>query len=241
LPALFRRREVWLPTWPGALLLLALAVLVVGLFGFEAYALLALHRPALGNAGAGARTLVVEGWMAPGDLQQAVAVVRAGRYDRVLTTGGPIEAWSADSLWQNYADRSAAYLRANGVTGVPVIAMPASAPARDRTYRSAVVVREWARQSGVRLEAIDLFSLGVHARRSWLVFRMVLGDDVEVGVLAAQPVEYDGRLWWTTSDGAKTTIGEVLSLVWTQCCFWPPALGSHEEHPAVAASPPAKS
>ena len=235
---LLRRREIWWPTWRGALLLLVVVVVVVAGLCTKAHDLLAPHKPARGPAGDGARTLVVEGWMEAGELQQAIAVLRAGRYTRVLTTGGPVLTWPGDTVWHSYAARAASYLRANGVTGIPVIAVEAPASAQDRTYLSAVMVREWAQHAGVKLEAIDLLSVGVHARRSWMLYRMALGDEVEVGVLAARPTEYDPERWWTSSAGAKATLGEVVSVAWTTCCFWPGARGSHEERWAVPAGPP---
>jgi hypothetical protein len=237
-PALWRRREVWLPTWRGTLLLLALTALALGVLGHQAYDLLAIERPARGPAGDGARTLVVEGWLEPPQLRQAVAALRAGRYERVLTTGGPLPDWPGTSpAWHSHAERAAAFLRANGVTE-PVIPVAAPATARDRTYLSAVMVREWAQRAGVRLDAIDLYSAGVHARRSSLVYRIALGDAVEVGVRSALPTEYDARRWWTSSTGAKTTIGEALSLAWTACCFWPPARGTPEERLEVPPAAP---
>lgn len=218
---LFRRRAVWLPTWRGALLLLAVAALAVAALGHQAYDLLALNQPARGAAGQGARTLVVEGWMPPEALREAVAAVQRGRYERVLTTGGPLVAWPGEHDWHTYAARAAAYLRANGVAGIPVIAVESPATEQDRTYLMALMVREWAQRSGVRLEAIDLLSVGVHARRSRQLYRMALGEEVEVGVLAARPTEYDPQRWWASSAGAKATLGEALSVAWTACCFWP--------------------
>jgi len=220
---LFRRREVWLPTLWGGLLLVAAAAVVIAALASNAHDLLAPHRPARGPDGRGARTLVVEGWMQAPDLLQAVAVVRAGRYERVLTTGGPIvDSWSeGSSAWPNFAERAAAYLRAHGVTGVPVIAVETPDVTRDRSYLSAVRVRNWVQRAGVAAQGVDLFSAGVHTRRSWLVYRMAFGDAVEIGALASQPAEYDARRWWTTSEGTKTTVGESLSLAWTKCCFWP--------------------
>jgi hypothetical protein len=102
-----------------------------------------------------------------------------------------------------------------------VVAVPTPLTTQDRTYLSAIAVRAWAQRSGVRLGAIDLYSVGVHARRSWLLYRMAFGDEVEVGVLAAQPSDYDAQRWWGSSAGVKATMGEVLSLAWTKCCFWP--------------------
>ncbi len=230
---LLRRRQVWLPTIWGWLLILAAAAAMACALAIEAYDLLAPQQPARGPGGAGARTLVVEGWLGRADLEQAAVLLRGGQYQRVLTTGGPIEPEIDAGGWQTFAQRAAALLRAQPIADVPVIALPAPASAQERSYLSAVMVRDWAQRSGTRLEAIDLFSAGVHARRSRLVYRMALGDAVEVGVIAARPTEIDARHWWTSSEGAKTTMGEALSLAWTKFCFWPGPVGSHEERWAV--------
>ncbi len=226
---LFRRTQVWLPTLWGVVVLLLLSAAGILACVHLAYGFLAPHQPATMNDGRGARTLVVEGWLDEAELGQAVAMFRSGRYERVLTTGGPIESWQGLLPWRNYAQRAAEHLRSHGLEGVPVVAVAAPASAQDRTFLSAVMVREWARQAGVTLDAVDVFSGGVHARRSWLVYRMALSDAVAVGVFAATPKEYEPARWWRTSAGAKTVIGEGLSLAWTKCCFWPGAPGSHEE------------
>ncbi len=240
-PALIRRREVWLPTLWGGLLLLALLALLGIALARGANSLLAPTEPARGADGRGARTLVVEGWLDAGELAQAVGVYRRASYDRVLTTGGPIERWDEPGGAANYAERAAAHLRTHGLADVPLIALPAPASAQERTYLSAVMVRDWAARSGLPLQAIDVFSAGVHARRSRLLYRMALGKGVEVGVIAAQPSAaystIDPQRWWASSAGAKATLGEALSLVWTTCCFWPAPAGSHEERWAVPAAP----
>ena len=219
--ALFRRREVWLPTLWGWLLLLLLAGAAVVVLGLSAPGLLALDAPARGPDGTGARTLIVEGWLNDTELAQAVAAFKRGRYERVITSGGPIEPWIDVGNWGNFALRAAAYLRAHGVNEVPVIAVPAPDTKKDRSYLNALTVRECAQREGLALTAVDVYSVGVHARRSRAIYRMALGDGVEVGTLAARPGDYDDERWWASSTGAKTTLNEVVSLAWTQCCFWP--------------------
>ena len=225
-----------MPTLWGWLVLMGVGAVAVVAFAHAAYGWFAPVDPARGTDGRGARTLVVEGWLDESELAQALAAFRRGRYERVLTTGGPIEPWVDVGDWKNYAVRAASTLRAYGIASVPVIAVPAPASKQDRTYLSAVMVRDWAAQSQVSLGAIDLYSAGVHARRSRLLFRMALGDAVEVGVLAARPPDFDAEHWWTSSSGAKSTMGESLSLAWTICCFWPAPPGSHEERWAVPAA-----
>ncbi len=236
MPRLFRRREMWWPTWWAMLLLIAIvAVLaVVGLRHLGTW--LAPDAPALGRDGAGARTLVVEGWLDQDALDDALALIARRRYERVVTSGGPLDGWREDRRWPSYAERAADYLRRHAAS-LPVTALPAPASAQDRTFLSAVVVRDGLRQQAAAIDAIDLFSGGVHARRSRLAYRLAFGPEVEIGVIAARPRQYPLERWWSTSDGAKAAVGELLGLAWTSCCFWPGAPGSHEERWAVPKSP----
>ncbi|MBV9891442.1 MAG: hypothetical protein JO090_11225, partial [Rhizobacter sp.] len=221
MPVLFRRREIWLPTLWGAIGVVALlAVLGLALLAHLGR-YLAPTEPALRSDGSGARVLVVEGWLDDEALDQAIALVRNGRYERIVTSGGPIETWREIQPWPTYADRAAAYLLRRGVRASAVAAAPAPPIEQDRSYLSAVVVRDWARTQDLSLDAIDVFSDGVHARRSRLVYRMAFGPDVDVGIVAATPRRWRVDRWWTTSEGTKSVLDELLSLTWTKCCFWP--------------------
>lgn len=237
MPPLFRRRPLWWPTLWGALLLSSVAalVVVVGARGLGGY--LAPIDPAHGKDGHGAQLLVVEGWLDETELDDAIAVFRRGDYARIVTSGGPIESWQEGIAYATFAERAANYLRRHGLSDVPVTAVPAPASGQERTFLSAVMVREWARREGLQLDALDLFSAGVHARRSRLAFRLAFGPEVEIGALAAVPRRYDVDHWWRSSDGAKTVLSELLGLAWTKCCFWPGAPGTHEELWVVPKTP----
>jgi hypothetical protein len=234
---LFRRRQIWLPTWQGALLLVVVfaTASLIALRHLASY--LAANDPITTRDGRGASTLIVEGWLDEDGLDAAIAVIGRGRYERVIASGGPIDGWREGRSWPTYAERGADYLRRHGVTSIPVVAVAAPESAQDRTFLSAVVVREWLRRQGGRIDAVDLFSGGVHARRSRLVFRMAFGSEVDVGVFAAAPRRYTLERWWTTSDGVKAVLDEAISLAWTACCFAPPESASHEERSPVPRLP----
>lgn len=219
---LVQRRQIWWPTWRGAALLLVLIGTLGSALVGSAYPLLSPRDPVRTADGRGARTLVVEGWLSKDELRQALAAFRAGHYERVLTTGGPIDPQIDVGGWKNFAVRAASALRAEGLSGAPVIAVPAPETSLERTWRSAVAVSDWAQQEEVALGSIDVFSAGVHARRSWLLYRMLFaGTAVPVGVLAAQRTDDDEAHWWRSSAGAKNVLGEAIGLTWTKCCFWP--------------------
>jgi hypothetical protein len=234
--SLFRRRTIWWPTaWGWAVLLVVVALLAfLGLR--HAASLLAVDAPARGADGLGARLLVVEGWLDANALDQAVARARSGRYERVLTAGGPLDGWIETPRFATFAERSADYLQRHGL---PVTAVPSPASQRERSFASAVAVRDWLAAAGRGGEAVDVFSAGVHARRSREIYRLAFGSDVEVGILAARPTGYEIDNWWTTSAGAKSVLDEAVSLAWTACCFWPPAAPSRPRAaPAESASAP---
>ena len=238
-PSLFRRRHVLLPTVWGALLLIALVVALATLALRHLGAWLAPNEPATARDGGTARTLVVEGWLD----EDVARRRRRPRRARDATSAsssraGRIETWRDERRFPTYAERAADYLRRHGVAGIPVVAVPAPASAQDRTFLSAVRRPRLAAPAARSRPMPSISSpAGVHARRSRLVYRIAFGPEVDVGVIAAAPHGYRLERWWSTSEGAKTAVGELLSLAWTKCCFWPGPPGSHEERWAVPKSP----
>jgi hypothetical protein len=213
--ALVRRRRVWLPTALGWLLLVAAMAAATVQAGRNLHAFLAQNRPV------GAPILVVEGWMDPNGLDQALAAYRSGSYARVVTTGGPIEHWPGSDGPATFAERAAAYLVRSGVPEAAVTAVPAPGTDQERTYFSAVMVRRWAGQSGIAVHALDVFSSGTHARRSRLLYQLAFGPEVQVGVYAARYPDYDPDVWWRTSLGARDVLVQAIGLIWVKCFFWP--------------------
>ena len=131
--------------------------------------------------------------------------------------------------FESFAHSARDYLLRRGLPADSVIAVPAPASAQDRSFLSCVMVREWAKQDGFAVEALDVFSAGVHGRRSWLLYRKAFGPGVRIGILAARPSEYDPEHWWRTSAGTKSVLSETISWIWTELFFHPGAVGSHEE------------
>lgn len=225
--SLFRQSTIWLPTLWGWLSLLAIG-LTMGVAGLRnLYPALAPNDPT------GARILVVEGWLAPKELEQAVQIIRKDGYKQVVTTGGPIRGWPELSAQTNYAKTAAEFLAQRGVPRNMIFVVPAPESAQDRTFLSAVVLRDAAPQLGLNVDAIDLFSSGAHARRSRLLFQMAFGPKVRVGVLAAKPAEYEPDAWWRTSSGIESLILQSIGWAWVKCCFWPGPRGSKLERWAV--------
>ena len=219
----FQKRQIWMPTLFGWLVLLLTCVAASFLLASNLYSFLALNEPV------GARVLVIEGWLAPDELDQAIEAFRKGKYERIVTTGGPVSGWPGISQDTSYANLAADYLEHHGVAPDLVAAVPAPKSAQERTFLSAVMFRESVQRFGIKLDSVDIFSSGLHARRSRLLYQMALGPKVQVGVLAGRPDGYDPDAWWKTSKGVEQMIFQSFGFAWVKCCFWPGPPGSQDE------------
>lgn len=204
-----------MPTLWGWLMLLFAGAAAVLLAGLHLYSFLAPRDPV------GARLLVVEGWIPADELEQAVLFCREGRYARIVTTGGPIQGEFEQGYPGTYAARARDYLIGLGIASDTVVAAPAPAVDKNRSYLNAVMVHEWAAQSGVTIDALDVFSSGPHSRRSWLLFATTFGPRVRVGIIPATPGTYDPQHWWRTSAGAKEVLAEAIAWLWTELFPFP--------------------
>jgi hypothetical protein len=229
---LFRARTVPIPTVAGALMLAVLvcALLTLGVRALPGF--LAANEPR------GRGLLVVEGWITRDAVRRAADTFRRGGYDALVVSGGPVEDPEWHGGYWTYAERVGAELRRLGIVEPALAVVPAPASAQDRTYRSALSVRQWIESTGRGVTDVDVFSQGAHARRSRELYRMALGPGVAVGSVSAPPSEYTLARWWQRSAGVKEVLAESINYAWTVLWFRPGPRGSHEEAWAVPARAP---
>ena len=213
LQGFLRRRECLLPTWRGWLVLLLACAALIVLIVRRAYPFLAVNDPVYNGA------LVVEGWMPDYALQQAITEFRRDHYSRLFVTGGPLDQGAPLSEYRTAAELGAATLLRLGADTNAVEAVPAPKVRVDRTYASAVALRNWLDQQAVAETNFNIISLGPHARRSRLLFEKALGRGCRVGVTAIESEDYDASHWWKSSDGVRTVIGEMIAYWYARLSF----------------------
>ena len=223
LPRLVRRRELPVPTPAGALALSAMLAVVAIVLVRTLFAFLAPVAPIGGGL------LVVEGWAGAPAFDEALRRFQSGRYERIVVTGGPIELDSPIAAARSWAEFGAQHLAARGIApgDVAVIASPASA--QDRTFLSAVTLRDWLAAQHIPVTRLDIVTLGPHGRRSRRLYQLAFGSGVAIGIVSATPTDYDPQHWWASSEGAKSVLGEAIGWGWSVCCFAPGDRGSEAE------------
>ena len=100
--------------------------------------------------------------------------------------------------------------------------IPSHISGRDRTYNSAVALRDWFREHNVTVRSINVLTEDAHARRTQLLFQKAFGSGVAVGVISVPDPDYDEKHWWRTSEGVREVLGESIAYVYARIFFHPP-------------------
>jgi hypothetical protein len=193
---------------------------IVSLFIFtvvllQTNAFLSKHEPLV------SKVLVVEGWLPDYALEKAVQRFKEDKYTKIITTGGPLGVGSYLKEYKDYAHLAKASLLAMGMDKENVIAVAAPDVKHDRTYHSALALKQWINENMFDVQAINLASLGPHTRRSTMLFRkafaeesIVLKNRVEIGSIAIVPEDYNPKKWYASSEGVRTTINELIAYIY---------------------------
>ena len=211
----FRRKNVYVPTTAGWLLLLILLLIISWGVLQSIYPFLSKPRKAVSDI------LVVEGWLPDNGLRDAIDYYRAHGYKKMIITGIPITQWTYTSPHSNMADASAETMRRMLFRDtIYTVSIPSNIY-RDRTYATAVALKmrfeEWNLPQD---QSFDLYSMGAHARRSWNMFRKAF-PDTHIGLLVATDLSFEPETWYKSSRGFRTVFSEWISYWYTTFAFFP--------------------
>jgi uncharacterized SAM-binding protein YcdF (DUF218 family) len=207
---LVKRRSVPVPTLFGTVVFVGAAAALFAAWWFKGESFLSItdRQPP--------EVLVVEGWIGPFGVRSAFDEFRNHGYKYVVATGGMSDQIWNDKRW-SYAlegEKQLLYL------GVPrsqlIVAVPVETESQ-RTYQSAIAVAKALRDANLHPESVNVFTMGVHARRSRLVFAKVLGPAYKVGAISWLPSLYLHENWRSSSEHAvdflKESVGYVFELL----------------------------
>ena len=210
------RRERWGLSWRGWSLVAMVVLFAAFLFLWRVYPFLAVRHRVDTNL------LVVEGWVHNYAIRSAVEEFRGGSYRRVFTTGGPVEGTGGYiNDYNTSASVGAERLINYGLPNESLQMVPSRVMNRDRTYSSAVALRNWFREHDASVHSINVVTEDLHARRTRLLFQKALGDNVTVGVIAVPNPDYDARRWWRYSEGVKDVVSETVAYIYAKFLFYP--------------------
>ena len=198
---------------------LAAIFLTFTLFWFRVYPFLAVtHR-------VNTNVLVVEGWIHEYAIRAAVQEFETNPYQFVFTTGGPVEGTGGyTNDYNTSASVGADLLKKFGLPAESLQMVPSHVMDRDRTYNSAIALRNWFHEHNMPVQSVNVLTENLHARRTRLLFEKALGPETSVGIIAAPNPDYDSKYWWRCSEGVRDVFGETVSYLYAKLLFHAPKL-----------------
>lgn len=131
-----------------------------------------------------AEVLVVEGWIGKDGVRAAAAEFDAGKYRYIVATGGQSENRQE---FFNYAELAEQEMIRWGIPKDRIIIAPTGEIEHERTFKSAVAAWRALQKRGICPEAINVLTLGLHARRTCLVYANVYAPGTRVDVVSWAP------------------------------------------------------
>ena len=208
------RKERWGLSWRGRLIAAGGAVLTAGVIITNIYPFLAL------TDRVDAKVLVVEGWVHDYAIQASLRELKAGRYERVFATGGPVIGTGGyTSDFNTAASVGADRLKAAGAPSELVQMVPCREVERDRTFSSAVALRDWFQQHHMTVQSLNVITEGAHSRRTRLLFERAFHGRVKIGVVSIPSPDYDVTHWWRSSQGMEEVLEQGFAYLYARLVF----------------------
>ena len=216
---LIKRKECWTVTWVGWISLLAFLSLFLGLilfvFLFNIHPFLAPTKPVKADI------LIADNCLSDHGLKILTNEFRSKNYKLIICAGGPLSLGSYLAEYKTGAELFAATLKKIGVNGEVIISIPSKPVKKDRTYASALAVKNWLDQNNIQPKGINVFSAGTHSRRSWILYKEAINKQIPVGIIASEILDYDPKKWWRTSSGVRTVLVETIAYIYVKLFFHP--------------------
>jgi hypothetical protein len=185
-------------------LILPLAVfMIIGLHPF-----LSLNRPI------DAKVLVIEGWLPEEALNYAANIFRNSRYELILTNGGNVKSKYSSMIDSTYADLSKNYLIQMGVDKEQIISIKTKKIRNSKTYNTALSTIDWLITNKKSIKAINVVSLGPHARKSYILYKKAAKGEINVGIISIPPVDYHPFLWCLSLYGIQFVIKNLIGFLY---------------------------
>jgi len=208
------RKQRWGLSWRGSLIAIVCGILAFALLLKTIYPFLAV------TDRIDAKVLVVEGWVHEYGIDASVRELKTGGYERVFTTGGPVIGTGGyTSDYNTEASVGAERLKAAGVATELIQMVPCHEIKRDRTFSSAVALRDWLQKHNMSVERMNVVTEDTHARRTRLLFEKAFHGHVKVGVVSVPTPDYDARHWWRYSQGFEDILEQGVAYVYARFSY----------------------
>lgn len=195
-------------------------LIAILLFAFLYYGFKNIYSILAPQQNVNADILVVEAWLSDYALEESLSLFRSGEYQQMLVTGGPLNYGYYLTDFRSTADAATETLFLIGASPDSTISVSRELVWRDRTYHTALKLKEFLQENNPEVTSFNLVSQGAHGARSWLLYKMAM-PEYEIGIVSIDEKLYDQNKWWKTSKGFRTVVTEAIGYFYIRCFFKP--------------------
>ena len=206
LPKLIKKKECYRLSWFSILIILFIFSSLFLYIRNNLYNYLSPIKPI------SSKTLVVEGWLEDYALEEAYKLFIENGYERIITTGGPLNQGYLVTKYKTTADIAKATFLELGMDSTKIFVAPSELFLQERTYQSALSLRNYIKQEDLEIENFNLVSLGLHSKRSYELFKKAFPEK-KIGIIAIRDQRFNHEKWWSSSKGLRTVITEAIGYI----------------------------
>lgn len=173
-----------------------------------------VHRFLAVNSPIGRGILVIEAWIPSQALCEAAKLFQSGSYHYVVVVGSQMNS-SENS--PNYADLAAEHLEKLGLAKERIVRVALPYESTKRTFASARALDRLLHNSGAPSCCVDVYTIGAHARKSWIIFQSVLGKSYQVGVIVGPESSYNTQYWLLSGRGWWIVSRNLTGYLYSKC------------------------
>ena len=166
-----------------------------------------------------AKILIIEGPLPEYAITEVLHEYYSQNYDLIVLTGGPLSSYFKLSGYQSHPELISSILLEQ-IPEDQLVVLSRPAVLTDRTFANAQRLVSWLDTTHQEYPPVNIISVGVHARRSRLLFKKALGH-TQVGVVNIQDKSYDPKIWWKSSNGFRVVISECIAYIYARFLFYP--------------------
>lgn len=212
-PSLFQKQTIYLPSFFGWTIILVILFLLIFIFLTTIYSFLAITKPEDSSV------YIVEGWVPDYCLETVYKKYKSRSISLIFVTGGPLEQGSFLKEYKSFAGLGAVSLKKLGIPDSLIIEVSSPYVQKDRTYTSALSLKKWFSIHKKNLSKINVITLGVHSKRSQILFQKAFSSSLKIGVISIPDRDYNPSTWYLSSLGLKTVLIEIISYIYTVIYF----------------------
>ncbi len=119
--------------------------------------------------------------------------------------------------YESHAELARNRLISTGIDSSSVIAVKGKRTEFNRTLTSALTFHKWFNSYNGGAKSINIITLGIHSRRTWMTYKSILDKSLEIGIISLPETDKPGFEKIHYSD----ILGEVFSLIYYQIILIP--------------------